>query len=245
MKKMLAFLLATCLAISAAACACADAILNPQDPAVYEMFTFSEGIRFGMTAEDVAAAATELGYRFYETTDVYTFFDENGDYRGREGRVFVLSDVLPTDPGTRLTCYFNDNNQMFALVYTFGTHTLQAFDEIHARIAELYPDRLHSYQDELHYATPKILDYLMMNQAVYSVLDEYPETASDEGAGNYSCVTYDYVQIGNDYRVCINHALCYTENEEADAKTMLEVRGKHYLEYHIFSMEDLAAMQAQ
>lgn len=205
-----------------------------------EEFSLHNGVQFGMTLDEVKAIESDKNEYVIESKGKCTYYDDDGDYVAKDCITLEVYGSMAGIAQSIMTYCFNDEGHLFAAYYEFGEHDFESYNQIQELIESKYPDRveIHGYD-----YCPLVVDYLRQDMETYSNFDEIM------ASGQYDLFyqTYDctYIPLDDNTRVYLCHLLCYPEVTGYSVFESLLFGGKHYLEYHIITMDELNAINNQ
>ncbi len=191
--------------------------------AMAEEFTLHSGVHFGMTIEEVKKAELNKGYSATEQKMPYTFFDQNGDYDYSYTDSLTVSGSMAGISDSKLYYYFNEKNQLFAVLYEFGDHSYSSYNDIQSLINNKYSDKKAPNEYEVASLLPLFAAGKLTDGKIYD---------------------YDTMQLElEDFsRIAIAHTLMYSQVPGYDKESNLLFGGKHWLEYHFYTIEEIESV---
>lgn len=127
-----------------------------------EDFTLHSGVVFGMTREEVKAKEKEKGFSPSETQLEYTFYEEDGGYYQMKTNALSIDGSMVGIANSHLYYYFDEDNKLFAAVYSFGTdeeYPVTTYNDIQALLENKYGEQ----KTQEKYKVASILDVFISN----------------------------------------------------------------------------------
>jgi len=205
-----------------------------------EEFSLHNGVQFGMTLDEVKAIESDKNEYVIESKGKCTYYDDDGDYVAKDCITLEVYGSMAGIAQSIMTYCFNDEGHLFAAYYQFGEHNFESYNQIQELVDSKYPDRIKIDSDD---TCPLVTDYLLQGNEVYDNFDEV--MASGQYDLFFSTYNRGYMPLDEKTRVYISHLLCYPEVAGYSVFASLEFGGKHYLEYHITTIDELNANQSK
>ncbi len=218
-----------------------------------EDFTLHSGITFGMTMDEVKKIEEKNGYTVNKSTEVYSFYDESGQYKvGETNNTLFIRGSIAGIADSKAIFYFNDEGKLYAMVYAFDDnhmdsecgYDLESFKSIQKLLSEKYKNRLDPDDDPLGYKCPLIIDALVNNLSIYSNLQEFAMQLQSRNrtmkeSDVFHCYSSSYIRYDDNSRIYFGHVVAHPDVPGYSQDMNLLFGGEHYLEYHYISNQEL------